>query len=173
MKPRSSHAQGLGTSRRDQEPALDSSRHLHAAAPSLPGTDSVAAQAPHLSDSWYLEENIAAQILWVVAIMVRGASMGNEMMGKVLATVRVENLEDLYRVGQGAIQSAEMRRVEVTDALVDTGADNAFDAGSTDPAAWTHAASRPAGAHRRRDCASPGVRHSAPSPSRDATARVT
>jgi predicted aspartyl protease len=57
-----------------------------------------------------------------LAIMVRGAAMDNEMMGRVLVTVRVENLEDLYKVGQGAIQSDEVRRVEVSDALVDTGA---------------------------------------------------
>jgi predicted aspartyl protease len=48
--------------------------------------------------------------------------MSIETMGKVLVTVRVENLEDLYRVGQGAIRTDEVRRVEVTDALVDTGA---------------------------------------------------
>ncbi len=48
--------------------------------------------------------------------------MGNETMGRVLVTVRVENLEDLYKVGQGAILSDEVRRVEVSDALVDTGA---------------------------------------------------
>ncbi len=43
-------------------------------------------------------------------------------MGKALVTVRVENLEDLYKVDQGAIRPEEVRHVEVDDALVDTGA---------------------------------------------------
>src|SRR3954449_13157544 len=43
-------------------------------------------------------------------------------MGKVLVTIRVENLEDLYKVDQGAIRPEEVRHVEVDDALVDTGA---------------------------------------------------
>jgi predicted aspartyl protease len=43
-------------------------------------------------------------------------------MGKVLVTVRVENLEDLYKLDQGTIRPDEIRHVEVDDALVDTGA---------------------------------------------------
>src|SRR5208337_3330109 len=74
------------------------------------------------SGSWYFEASVAARSFLFLAIMVRGAAMDNEMMGRVLVTVRVENLEVLYRVGQGAIQSDEVRRVEVSDALVDTGA---------------------------------------------------
>lgn len=43
-------------------------------------------------------------------------------MGKVLVTARLENLEDLYRVSQGSLPTEQVRCVEVTDALVDTGA---------------------------------------------------
>jgi predicted aspartyl protease len=43
-------------------------------------------------------------------------------MGRVLVTARIESLEDLYKVEQGAIRPDELRCVEVTDALVDTGA---------------------------------------------------
>jgi predicted aspartyl protease len=48
--------------------------------------------------------------------------MGIETMGKVLVTVRVENMGDLYAVDQGIISPEQVRRVEVDDALVDTGA---------------------------------------------------
>ena len=43
-------------------------------------------------------------------------------MGKVLVTARVENLEDLFRVHLGLLHEEQVRRVEVADALVDTGA---------------------------------------------------
>jgi predicted aspartyl protease len=43
-------------------------------------------------------------------------------MGKVLVTARIENLNDLYEVSQGRLKPEEVRCVEVTDALVDTGA---------------------------------------------------
>jgi len=74
------------------------------------------------SFSWYVGRSVAARYFDIVVIELRGAAMGNEMMGRVLVTVRVENLEDMYKVGQGAIRGDEVRRVEVTDALVDTGA---------------------------------------------------
>src|SRR4051794_720282 len=45
-----------------------------------------------------------------------------ETMGKVLVTARVESFEDLYKVSQGAIPAEEVRHVEVSDAVVDTGA---------------------------------------------------
>jgi predicted aspartyl protease len=48
--------------------------------------------------------------------------MDLESMGKVLVSARIENLEDLYKAAQGAIRADEVRRVEVADALVDTGA---------------------------------------------------
>ena len=48
--------------------------------------------------------------------------MGTDTMGKVLVTAKVENMEDLYKVEQGSLSPGEVRRVEVSDALVDTGA---------------------------------------------------
>jgi predicted aspartyl protease len=48
--------------------------------------------------------------------------MGIETMGKVLVTAKVENLEDLYQVDREALPASEVRRVEVSEALVDTGA---------------------------------------------------
>ena len=74
------------------------------------------------SGSWYSGKCVAAWSFWFITIVVRGAAMGIETLGGVLVTVRIENLEDLYKVDQGAIQDAEVRRVDVTDALVDTGA---------------------------------------------------
>ncbi len=44
------------------------------------------------------------------------------LMGKVLVTARIENLDDLFQVARGAIRDDEVRRVEVGDAVVDTGA---------------------------------------------------
>jgi predicted aspartyl protease len=49
-------------------------------------------------------------------------SMETATMGKVLVTARIENLEDLFNAKKGLIPSDQVRRVEVTDALVDTGA---------------------------------------------------
>jgi clan AA aspartic protease len=43
-------------------------------------------------------------------------------MGKVLVTARIENLHDLFNVSQGILKPEQVRSVEVTDALVDTGA---------------------------------------------------
>lgn len=43
-------------------------------------------------------------------------------MGKVLVPVVIENLEDLMKAEAGTIGHDEIRRVEVPDALVDTGA---------------------------------------------------
>jgi clan AA aspartic protease len=48
--------------------------------------------------------------------------METQAMGKVLVTARIDNLEDLYRANQGALPLDQIRTVEVTDALVDTGA---------------------------------------------------
>ncbi len=45
-----------------------------------------------------------------------------DAMGKVLVSARIENLDDLYQLDRGAISPAEVRQVEVSDALVDTGA---------------------------------------------------
>ena len=43
-------------------------------------------------------------------------------MGKVIVTATIENLEDLFDVQKGQLPSEQARRVEVHDALVDTGA---------------------------------------------------
>jgi predicted aspartyl protease len=43
-------------------------------------------------------------------------------MGKVLAAAAIENVEDLYDVKKGLKQPEEVRRLDVPDALVDTGA---------------------------------------------------
>src|SRR3989337_333287 len=48
--------------------------------------------------------------------------MESATMGKVLVTAKIENLEDLYSVKQGQLQPDQVRSVEVTEALVDTGA---------------------------------------------------
>jgi predicted aspartyl protease len=42
--------------------------------------------------------------------------------GKVLVAARLENLDDLFGVRKGQITEQQVRRVEVGDALVDTGA---------------------------------------------------
>jgi predicted aspartyl protease len=43
-------------------------------------------------------------------------------MGKVLVTAKVENLHDLLNADQGLLKPEQVRAIEVTDALVDTGA---------------------------------------------------
>lgn len=48
--------------------------------------------------------------------------MGTTSMGKVIVSAKLENLEDLYQVKMGLRQPQDIRRVEVSDALVDTGA---------------------------------------------------
>jgi predicted aspartyl protease len=48
--------------------------------------------------------------------------METATMGKVLVTARLENLEDLYKAAQGGLSVEQVRAVEVTDALIDTGA---------------------------------------------------
>ena len=42
-------------------------------------------------------------------------------MGKVLVEARIENLEDVLSVERGALAADQVRIVEVSDALVDTG----------------------------------------------------
>jgi predicted aspartyl protease len=48
--------------------------------------------------------------------------METATMGKVLVTATIENLDDLFEVSKGRRKPEDVRRVEVTDALVDTGA---------------------------------------------------
>ena len=48
--------------------------------------------------------------------------MENTTMGRVVVKATIENLEDLFSVQKGLLRPDEVRSVEVTDALVDTGA---------------------------------------------------
>ena len=48
--------------------------------------------------------------------------MGSVAMGKVVVTAKIENLGDLYFANSGQLPPDQVRHVEVTDALVDTGA---------------------------------------------------
>jgi predicted aspartyl protease len=48
--------------------------------------------------------------------------MGIETMGKVEVTAKIENLDDLFSVRKGLFGPERVRCLEVTDALVDTGA---------------------------------------------------
>jgi len=48
--------------------------------------------------------------------------MGSETMGRVTVSAKVENAGDLYMAKKGLIRADEVRSVEVSDALVDTGA---------------------------------------------------
>lgn len=48
--------------------------------------------------------------------------METEEMGRVLTEARLENLSDLYDVEKQQLEDAEVRRVILDDALVDTGA---------------------------------------------------
>jgi predicted aspartyl protease len=48
--------------------------------------------------------------------------MGTATMGKVIVTAKIENLEDLYDVGKALLTDDQVRRLEVHDAVVDTGA---------------------------------------------------
>ncbi|HZZ29064.1 MAG TPA: aspartyl protease family protein [Pirellulales bacterium] len=48
--------------------------------------------------------------------------MGIDTMGRVTVTALIENLEDLTLADNGKLAGADIRRIEVSDALVDTGA---------------------------------------------------
>ena len=48
--------------------------------------------------------------------------METATIGKVLVSAKIENLEDLNDVRMGRRKPEDVRRIEVTDALVDTGA---------------------------------------------------
>src|SRR5438445_3349804 len=48
--------------------------------------------------------------------------MESAAMGKVVVAATVENLLDLYDVSKGTRRPEEVRRVEVAEAVVDTGA---------------------------------------------------
>jgi hypothetical protein len=48
--------------------------------------------------------------------------METPTMGKVLVTVKIENLEDLYSAKRGLLPDTQVRRIEVADAVIDSGA---------------------------------------------------
>jgi predicted aspartyl protease len=48
--------------------------------------------------------------------------METDTMGRVLTEATIENLEDLWAAKRGRIQDDQVRRLDLTDALVDTGA---------------------------------------------------
>jgi clan AA aspartic protease len=48
--------------------------------------------------------------------------MGTETMGRVTVTAKIENVDDLALASAGTISQDQVRRIEVDDALVDTGA---------------------------------------------------
>jgi predicted aspartyl protease len=48
--------------------------------------------------------------------------MGTAIMGKVIVSAKIENLEDQYKAHQGLIAPDQVRTLSVDDALVDTGA---------------------------------------------------
>ena len=48
--------------------------------------------------------------------------MGAATMGKVLVSVKIENLEDQYMANRGVIPADQIRTLTVEDALVDSGA---------------------------------------------------
>ena len=48
--------------------------------------------------------------------------MGTDTMGRVLTEATIESLEDLWAVKRGLLPADQVRRVTVTEALVDTGA---------------------------------------------------
>jgi predicted aspartyl protease len=48
--------------------------------------------------------------------------METETMGKVIVTAMIENLGDLYEVERGTRTNDQVRRIEVHDAIIDTGA---------------------------------------------------
>ena len=48
--------------------------------------------------------------------------METPTMGKVLVTAKIENLADLFKAEQGLLPDDQVRRIEIQDAVIDTGA---------------------------------------------------
>src|SRR5262245_53917683 len=59
---------------------------------------------------------------WFLTVLGGDQLMESEDMGRVLTEATIENLEDLWAVRKGLLSPDQVRRVTVTDALVDTGA---------------------------------------------------
>src|SRR5262249_28513934 len=66
-----------------------------------------------VSASWCMPNSISCE---------EGFIMETATMGKVLVTARIENMQDLFDVERNLLTADRVRRVEVSDALVDTGA---------------------------------------------------
>jgi predicted aspartyl protease len=47
--------------------------------------------------------------------------METATMGRVVVTAKIENLDDIFRASRGEVPQEQVRTLEVTDALVDTG----------------------------------------------------
>jgi clan AA aspartic protease len=54
--------------------------------------------------------------------MAKPAVLEEAELGRVTTEARVENLEDLYAARKGMLPNDQVRRIELMDALVDTGA---------------------------------------------------
>jgi predicted aspartyl protease len=52
----------------------------------------------------------------------KAISMSIDTMGRVQVAAKIESLEDLFGVASGKLREDQVRRVEVDDALIDTGA---------------------------------------------------
>lgn len=48
--------------------------------------------------------------------------MGTDTMGRAVVAAKIENLGDLYMVEKGLLPADQVHRIELSDALVDTGA---------------------------------------------------
>ncbi len=48
--------------------------------------------------------------------------MGADTIGKVLVAAHLENLQDVYKAAQSTLPADQVRAVDVSDALIDTGA---------------------------------------------------
>jgi hypothetical protein len=60
---------------------------------------------------------------WIIATFsVRSQTMERERMGRVLTEATIESLQDLWDAERGLIRADQVRRINVPDALADTGA---------------------------------------------------
>ena len=83
-------------------------------------------------------------------------------MGKVIVAATIENLLDLHEVRLGVRAADAVRRVEVADALVDTGATALSRPKTTGRSTRPGASAKPTGAHDRGNGHPPDVRDRSP-----------
>jgi predicted aspartyl protease len=57
-----------------------------------------------------------------IGIKPHGGMQETNEMGRVLTPATVENMEDLWAAKRGQLQPTEVRKLDIQDALVDTGA---------------------------------------------------